>query len=141
MPIYHHFSTRVEWRKLRLCNVAQIRIAPVGRSKQIGRRRQGAQAAVQSRVIAGYVGCSFARQRRQAVDGGKRVLHAVIEFAQEDGAYFHLFDLAIKRSEERRVGTECVSTCRSRWSPYHSNKQTKQTSHNHLTTTHTTSTT
>src|SRR3546814_7573140 len=27
-------------------------------------------------------------------------------------------DLAL-RSEERRVGKECVSTCRSRWSPYH----------------------
>src|SRR3546814_15589363 len=26
---------------------------------------------------------------------------------------------AQKRSEERRVGKECVSTCRSRWSPYH----------------------
>src|SRR3546814_2860414 len=26
---------------------------------------------------------------------------------------------AILRSEERRVGKECVSTCRSRWSPYH----------------------
>src|SRR3546814_11578122 len=25
----------------------------------------------------------------------------------------------ITRSEERRVGKECVSTCRSRWSPYH----------------------
>src|SRR3546814_13763180 len=27
--------------------------------------------------------------------------------------------LTPKRSEERRVGKECVSTCRSRWSPYH----------------------
>src|SRR3546814_18019720 len=26
---------------------------------------------------------------------------------------------AFARSEERRVGKECVSTCRSRWSPYH----------------------
>src|SRR3546814_1595843 len=26
---------------------------------------------------------------------------------------------ARRRSEERRVGNECVSTCRSRWSPYH----------------------
>src|SRR3546814_10434149 len=26
---------------------------------------------------------------------------------------------ALNRSEERRVGKECVSTCRSRWSPYH----------------------
>src|SRR3546814_3552434 len=28
-------------------------------------------------------------------------------------------DNILKRSEERRVGKECVSTCRSRWSPYH----------------------
>src|SRR3546814_6202145 len=27
--------------------------------------------------------------------------------------------LAVRSSEERRVGKECVSTCRSRWSPYH----------------------
>src|SRR3546814_13396836 len=31
----------------------------------------------------------------------------------EDGRHIDL------RSEERRVGKECVSTCRSRWSPYH----------------------
>ena len=29
------------------------------------------------------------------------------------------YDLTFLRSEERRVGKECVSTCRSRWSPYH----------------------
>src|SRR3546814_14282266 len=27
--------------------------------------------------------------------------------------------VGLYRSEERRVGKECVSTCRSRWSPYH----------------------
>src|SRR3546814_3954872 len=27
--------------------------------------------------------------------------------------------LVTVKSEERRVGKECVSTCRSRWSPYH----------------------
>src|SRR3546814_1424874 len=27
--------------------------------------------------------------------------------------------MVVTRSEERRVGKECVSTCRSRWSPYH----------------------
>src|SRR3546814_14929561 len=32
------------------------------------------------------------------------------------------------RSEERRVGRECVSTCRSRWAPYHQKKK------NHCTT-------
>src|SRR3546814_10812472 len=30
-----------------------------------------------------------------------------------------LIDRPPLRSEERRVGKECVSTCRSRWSPYH----------------------
>src|SRR3546814_11302550 len=29
------------------------------------------------------------------------------------------FAIEMLRSEERRVGKECVSTCRSRWSPYH----------------------
>src|SRR3546814_12839668 len=28
-------------------------------------------------------------------------------------------DITVERSEERRVGKECVSTCRSRWSPVH----------------------
>src|SRR3546814_9664535 len=31
------------------------------------------------------------------------------------------------RSEERRVGKECVSTCRSRWSPYHYKETPKNT--------------
>src|SRR3546814_15688511 len=30
-----------------------------------------------------------------------------------------LHEMVWGRSEERRVGNECVSTCRSRWSPYH----------------------
>src|SRR3546814_12783855 len=30
------------------------------------------------------------------------------------------------RSEERRVGKECVSTCRSRWAPYHLKKKKKE---------------
>src|SRR3546814_21118435 len=39
------------------------------------------------------------------------------------GAYLvGVFAALLTRSEERRVGKECVSTCRSRWSPYHSKK-------------------
>src|SRR3546814_12670984 len=34
-----------------------------------------------------------------------------------------LFAQRRRRSEERRVGKECVSTCRSRWSPYHLKKK------------------
>src|SRR3546814_12196377 len=36
-------------------------------------------------------------------------------FGGEAGALI----LGLVRSEERRVGKACVSTCRSRWSPYH----------------------
>src|SRR3546814_16870339 len=45
----------------------------------------------------------------------------------------------LTRSEERRVGKECVSTCRSRWSPYHSKKKknkTKNLAHHLKTTLH-----
>ena len=31
----------------------------------------------------------------------------------------HIHTHTYTRSEERRVGKECVTTCRSRWSPYH----------------------
>src|SRR3546814_11627988 len=34
-------------------------------------------------------------------------------------------DVVVIRSEVRRVGQECVSTCRSRWSPYHKKKKKK----------------
>src|SRR3546814_12536515 len=37
------------------------------------------------------------------------------------------------RSEERRVGKECVSTCRSRWSPYHSTKNYRMNNAQQLT--------
>src|SRR3546814_4026350 len=33
--------------------------------------------------------------------------------------YWQCVEQTLERSEERRVGKECVSTCRSRWSPYH----------------------
>src|SRR3546814_2207584 len=43
--------------------------------------------------------------------------------ADEDGAA-PVIDAAVAgRSEESRVGKECVSTCRSRWSPYHYKKK------------------
>src|SRR3546814_16478384 len=43
------------------------------------------------------------------------------EFVQEN---FEGITNVAQRSEERRVGKECVSTCRSRWSQYH--KKTKK---------------
>src|SRR3546814_13803573 len=55
-------------------------------------------------------------------------------FGHDLDGYLRLFeslhvrqDERLRRSEERRVGKECVSTCRSRWSPYHYKKKTKST--------------
>src|SRR3546814_6495344 len=56
--------------------------------------------------------------------------HLIIGIVDEMLLTRHVFDqlefgvdiilhVVIIRSEERRVGKECVSTCRSRWSPYH----------------------
>src|SRR3546814_14705034 len=45
--------------------------------------------------------------------GGHLLLRALAEKAMSPDA------AVLIRSEERRVGKECVSTCRSRWSPYH----------------------
>src|SRR3546814_3059740 len=44
-------------------------------------------------------------------------------FTIEEGGYFGLAritrEVSAVRSDERRVGKECVSTCRSRWAPSH----------------------
>src|SRR3546814_12335486 len=58
---------------------------------------------------------------------GKVVLRATLLAAILFGVFYINYlngwigtdDLNVFRSEERRVGKECVSTCRSRWSPYH----------------------
>src|SRR3546814_17526412 len=53
---------------------------------------------------------------------------ALTAFVHRDGGLAgEIADHAERRSEERRVGQECVSTCRSRWSPYHSKKKKQHT--------------
>src|SRR3546814_10210210 len=42
-----------------------------------------------------------------------------VEFTHAGCSAVEVAQPGCHRSEERRVGKECVSTCRSRWSPYH----------------------
>src|SRR3546814_10522386 len=58
---------------------------------------------------------------RYAMCCGQRVLRVrpASREDQERPAHAASRRAAAGRSEERRVGKECVSTCRSRWSPYH----------------------
>src|SRR3546814_8016931 len=48
---------------------------------------------------------------------GEKIEKEVFDFPSA-GVTMGMYNLD-DSSEERRVGKECVSTCRSRWSPYH----------------------
>src|SRR3546814_12722379 len=60
------------------------------------------------------------------LDAGQRghLLQRVLGDQLAEGLEVRRLHLPRIRSEERRVGNECVSTCRSRWSSYHSKKKT-----------------
>src|SRR3546814_20153873 len=55
----------------------------------------------------------LAHRAAQQIGFAKRIARQYL------GGLHHLFLIDEDRSEERRVGKECVSTGRSRWSPYH----------------------
>src|SRR3546814_11634979 len=48
-----------------------------------------------------------------------RVLRGAVKFDEDTFAWLQNWLGEQERSEERRVGKECVGTCRSRWSPSH----------------------
>src|SRR3546814_19439562 len=55
----------------------------------------------------------FGRAARDAVERAREQLAVLVNCQPREIIW-------TSRSEERRVGKECVSTCSSRWSPYHS---------------------
>src|SRR3546814_3911120 len=67
------------------------------------------------------------RSQRQPVDELlEKILHApCAPFPADPQCRYANNSMVDARSEERRVGKECVSTCRSRWSPYHQKKKNK----------------
>src|SRR3546814_12317818 len=66
-------------------------------------------------VFGGALGEVFAEKIHKVMDLATKVGAPLIGL--NDGAGARIQEGP--RSEERRVGKECVSTCRSRWSPYH----------------------
>src|SRR3546814_14867320 len=107
---------------------------------------QGASRAVgidQSRAFierarARFPACEFHQQGWEQLPDGLFdviLLASALHYADDQAALMHrlverltpngvlVLELGIasseKRSEERRVGNECVSTCRPGWSPYH----------------------
>src|SRR3546814_18051134 len=69
---------------------------------------------------------SLTPQGVNAIEYGAELIRFVRSAADElraSGPYDDAFDVAWTRSEERRVGKECVRTCRTGWSPYHKKKK------------------
>src|SRR3546814_14007129 len=80
---------------------------------KVGRTSAGAQAAA---------------SHTASLAGEDRVYDSVFRShgvyrAQSTEELLDVAAAALARSEERRVGKECVSTCRSRWSPYTQKKK------------------
>src|SRR3546814_16919019 len=82
---------------------------------------------VERDVVAAGAGLVAARRVRGDADAGAEIFGECLLFfvAEADAREHHdavsldQFDaLRPKSSEERRVGNECVSTCKSRWAPY-----------------------
>src|SRR3546814_12431305 len=84
------------------------------RQRHLHRAIEAGRYAPSSAVIVGqHLGTIAAGRNGDVGQAGtvvlfKIVIHMGIEIVE-----------ALARSEERRVGKECVSTCRSRWAPYH----------------------
>src|SRR3546814_8915182 len=69
------------------------------------------------------VGIEFDDEGMLTIDSGELDAN-LVDKLDEVRAVFE-FGFQTSRSEERRVGKECVSTCRFRWSPYHQKKKKK----------------
>src|SRR3546814_17784825 len=100
----------------------------VGGGKWPGHRVARQAMFVVVRVITEFLGDDPGDAEVQQLD--RRVAPVVflhhhvgrLQVAMDDQAAMRL---GAGRSEERRVGKECVRTCRTRWGPYHSKKTKK----------------
>src|SRR3546814_14990809 len=75
-------------------------------------RRAGAGRRILDREAGGRIDA-------QSLGGGEIDVGVRLAAFPAVGAVDMVCEMMRERSEERRVGKECVSTCRSRWSPYH----------------------
>src|SRR3546814_8348731 len=100
--IFFFFSSRRRHTRCALVTGVQTCALPIWGRRRFAQRCRN-KAFSGPRLRGGDAGCSALL----TIAGGVR--------PEELGAN--------RRSEERRVGKECVSTCRSRWSPYHYKKK------------------
>src|SRR3546814_13963796 len=97
--------------------------------------RQPQHRPAQAILEAGHIGDQFHTHRHRHLGGRRRRRRPAVGGEIDQGGIRLVADCrdqrdrrfgggAHHRSEERRVGKESVSTCRSRWAPYHYKKKT-----------------
>src|SRR3546814_4698093 len=100
MSCFFFFSSRRRHTRCALVTGVQTCALPIFRNARAGRDQQLGDAE--------FTRESGGMQRPGAAESEQCEVARIMAAAEAD-----------HRSEERRVGKECVSTCRSRWSPYH----------------------
>src|SRR3546814_18910936 len=86
------------------------------------RLRAVSERQIRSDIDSKLRGCDLVKIKIGDTVCDRKVRTRAIVVQQKTGRPVQ-FELMDDRSEERRVGKECVSTCRSRWSPYHKKKK------------------
>src|SRR3546814_13267134 len=93
----------------------RCRIAGIGRARRLD--EEDVRVLFGPRTVFDALGHDEHLPRPQGHAG---LAHVDDEASLEDQE--EVVRVVVPRSEERRVGTECVSTCRARWSPIHYKK-------------------
>src|SRR3546814_4307 len=99
-------------------------MVPHGYAKDL---QQAGEQAINAGVDMDLQGAVFMEYLAKSIAEGKvdvaridAAVKAILEMKYRLGLFEDPYRYSNEaRSEERRVGKECVSTCRSRWSPYH----------------------
>src|SRR3546814_13966857 len=103
-----HLEARDDWRRTQ---EGLERLPPRCREVVTLRKIEG----YSTRETADQLGVGIDTVEKQLTLG----MRALVDFLLGGTGKIVRSEVPQRRSEERRVGKECVSTCRSRWSPYH----------------------
>ena len=94
------------------------RTASTSRRRLLGSLGTATLSATAVALLAGCESMAKPKMQQAAADPAADVATLNVALGLEQEA-IAAYQLGAERSEERRVGKECVSLCRSRWSPYH----------------------
>ena len=111
------FSTGTRNRREAEIEAARLRVSVARNVDRRSRRRGAAQTLMEA--ASKDIRAAEDRQLSRGMIGSLEAIWKALLGELGDGATLEGISYETLRSEERRVGKECTSWCRSRWSPYH----------------------